>query len=196
QSPCAPRAKACYRPVPLVALPTTYPTVGAGELAAAGFRMAIFANQALRAAIVAMRDALGEMRRTGTAASVEERIAPLEEVYALVGVPELRANEQRFLFAGDEAPRAVILAAGFEPQLLPLIQDRPKAMLEVKGRSILERQVEALRRCGVRDIVVVRGYRKERISLPGLRFVDHDPFAEPGAVGSLFGAARGLAGRS
>src|SRR5438128_2408732 len=122
----------------------------AAELAAAGFRMAIFANQALRAAIVAMREVLGEMRRSGTAASVEERIAPLEEVYALVGVPELRANEQRFLFAGDEAPRAVILAAGFEPQLLPLIQDRPKAMLEVKGRTILERQVEALHHCGGR----------------------------------------------
>ncbi len=104
-------------------------------------------------------------RRSGTAASVEERIAPLEEVYALVGVPELRANEQRFLFAGDEAPRAVILAAGFEPQLLPLIKDRPKAMLEVKGRTILERQVGALRHCGVRDVVVVRGYKKERVSL-------------------------------
>src|SRR5437867_9999897 len=187
-------AEAWDRPVPLVAVPTTYPTVGAGELAAAGFRMAIFANQALRAAIVAMRDALGEMRRTGTAASVEERIAPLEEVYALVGVPELRANEQRFLFAGDEAPRAVILAAGFEPQLLPLIQDRPKAMLEVKGRTILERQVEALRHCGVRDVVVVRGYKKKRVSLPGLRFVDNDRYAETGEVGSLFGAERELDG--
>jgi len=134
------------------------------------------------------------MRRTGTAASVEERIAPLEEVYALVGVPELRANEQRFLFAGDEAPRAVILAAGFEPQLLPLIQDRPKAMLEVKGRTILARQVEALQHCGVRDVVVVRGYRKERIALPGLRFVDNDRFAETGEVGSLFGAERELDG--
>ena len=187
-------AEAWDRRVPLVAVPTTYPTVGAGELAAAGFRMAIFANQALRAAIVAMRDALGEMRRSGTAASVEERIASLEEVYALVGVPELRANEQRFLFAGDEAPRAVVLAAGFEPQLLPLIQDRPKAMLEVKGRTILERQVEALRHCGVRDVVVVRGYKKERVSLPGLRFVDNDRYAETGEVGSLFGAERELNG--
>src|SRR5213083_963181 len=187
-------AAAWDRPVPLVAVPTTYPTVAAAELAAAGFRMAIFANQALRAAIVAMRDALGEMRRSGTAASVEERIASLEEVYALVGVPELRANDQRFLFAGDEAPRAVVLAAGFEPQLLPLIQDRPKAMLEVKGRTILERQVEALRHCGVRDVVVVRGYKKERVSLPGLRFVDNDRYAETGEVGSLFGAERELDG--
>src|SRR5436309_3331086 len=126
------------------------------------------------------------------ARTVEERIAPLEEVYALVGVPELRAHEQRFLFAGDEAPRAGILAVGFEPQVLPLIQDRPKAMLEVKGRTILERQVEALHHCGVRDVVVVRGYRKERIALPGLRFVDNDRFAETGEVGSLFGAEREL----
>src|SRR2546422_10705467 len=97
--------------------------------------MAIFANQALRAAIVAMREVLGEMRRSGTAASVEERIAPLEEGYALVGVPELRANEQRFLFAGDEAPRAVVLAPGFEPHVPPLLQDLPKALLERMGRT-------------------------------------------------------------
>ncbi len=65
---------------------------------------------------------------------------------ALVGVPELKANEERFLFAGARPPRAIILAAGFEPQLMPLIQDRPKTMLEVKGKTILERQVEALAR--------------------------------------------------
>src|SRR5207244_8863735 len=114
-------AAAWDRPVPLVAVPTTYPAVAAAELAAAGFRMAIFANQALRAAIVAMRDVLTELRRSGTAASVEERIASLEEVYALVGVPELRANEQRFLFAGDDPPRPVLLAPALQPHLPPPI---------------------------------------------------------------------------
>jgi phosphoenolpyruvate phosphomutase len=153
--------------------------------------MAIFANQALRAAIVAMREALRDMRRHGLA-SVEARIAPLEDVYALVGLPELKANEQRFLFAGDEAPRAVILAAGFEPELLPLIQDRPKAMLEVNGRTILERQLAALGRCGVRDVVVVRGYKKEQIAIPGVRVVDNDRFAETGEVASLFCAEADL----
>ena len=176
------------RPAPLVAVPTTYAGVTAEELRGAGFRMAIFANQALRAAIVAMRDTLATLRSTGTASSVGDRIVSLEEVYALVGVPALKANEQRFLFAGDEAPRAVILAAGFEPQLLPLIADRPKPMLEVKGRPILARQVESLRRCGVRDIVVVRGYRKERVEVADVRFVDNDRFAETGELYSLFGA--------
>lgn len=180
--------------VPLVAVPTTYPSVGTDELAAAGFRLAIFANQALRAAIVAMRDALVTMRQTGRVASVEEGIAPLEEVYRLVGVPELKANEKRFLFASGAAPKAVILAAGFEPQLMPLIQDRPKAMLDVKGRTILERQVGALNRCGISDVVVVRGYKKEQVDVPGVRFVDNDRFGETGEVYSLFRAEESLRG--
>ncbi len=180
--------------VPLVAVPTTYAGVGLDELSAAGFRMAIFANQPLRAAIVAMRDALRTLRETGRASSVDDRIVPLEEVYRLVGVPELKANEQRFLFAGAEAPRAIILAAGFEPQLLPLTQDRPKTMLEVKGRTILERQVEALGRVGIRDVVVVRGYKKEQVTAPGVRFVDNDQYAETGELHSLLKAEADLDG--
>src|SRR5262249_12511058 len=95
---------------------------------------------------------------------------------------------------GGEAPRALILAAGFEPQLMPLIQDRPKTMLEVRGRTILERQVSTLRGCGVRDVVVVRGYRKEQVTVPGIRFVDNDRFAETGELFSLFQAGAEIDG--
>jgi len=182
------------RAVPLVAVPTTYAGVGLDTLAAAGFRLAIFANQPLRAAVVAMRDVLRRLRESGTAASVDDRICSLDEVYALVGVPELRANEQRFLRAGAAPPRAVILAAGFEPQLMPLIADKPKTMLEVGGRSILERQVESLGRCGIQDTVVVRGYKKDRVRAPGVRFVDNDRYAETGELYSLLRAERELSG--
>src|SRR5262245_52715474 len=180
--------------VPLVAVPTTYPDVGLEDLAAAGFHMAIFANQPLRDAIVAMRDALRRLRESGRASSVDDRIVSLEEVYRLVGVPELKDNERRFLFAGAEAPKAIILAAGFEPQLLPLTQDRPKEMLEVKGRTILERQIEALGRVGIRDVVVVRGYKKEQVVAPGARLVDNDRFAETGELYSLLCAEEHLSG--
>jgi phosphoenolpyruvate phosphomutase len=187
-------AAAWDRDVPLVAVPTTYPTVGTADLEAAGFRMAIFANQALRAAVVAMRETLADIRRSGRAAGVEGRIATLEEVDALVGVSELEANEQRFLPGGSAPPRAVILAAGFEPQMMPLIRDRPKTMLDVRGQTILERQVAALERCGVRDVVVVRGWMKERIALAGVRVVDNDRFRDTGEVYSLFQAADALTG--
>jgi phosphoenolpyruvate phosphomutase len=176
--------------VPLVAVPP--PDVGPDELS--GRFRSHLANQPLRAAIVAMRDALLRLRESGRASSVDDRIVPLEEVYRLVGVPELKANERRFLFAGVEAPKAIILAAGFEPQLLPLTQDRPKTMLEVKGKSILERQVEALGRLGIRDVVVVRGYQKDQVTAPGVRFVDNDRFADTGELYSLFCAETELTG--
>jgi phosphoenolpyruvate phosphomutase len=180
--------------VPLVAVPTTYPDVSTDELARSGFRLAIFANQSLRAAIVAMRDALRRMRETGKVAAVESDIAPLEEVYRLVGVPELKANEKRFLFAGPEAPKAVILAAGTDTQTLLPDQDRPRVMLDVKGKTILERQVQALQAAGIRDVTVVRGYKKEQVRVAGARLVDNDRYRETGELYSLFRAEDVLAG--
>jgi phosphoenolpyruvate phosphomutase len=175
-------------PVPLVAVPTTYPAVTPAELLASGFRLAIFANQTLRGAILAMREVLGRLRAAERADAADDRIVPLDEVYRLVGVPELKANERRFLFAGTKPPRAIVLAAGYEPELMPLISDRPKTMLEVRGRSILERQVDTLGSFGIRDVVVVRGYKKDQVTVPGIRFVDNDRYRETGELHSLFQA--------
>ena len=181
-------------PVPLVAVPTTYPSVTVEELAAGGFRLAIFANQPLRAAIVAMRDCLRRMRETQTIASVEADIVPLDEVYRLVGVPELKANEKRFLFAGPVPPKAVILAAGTDTQTPLPDQDAPRVMLDVKGKTILERQVESLQKAGIRDVSVVRGYKKEQVRVAGARLVDNDRYGETGELYSLFCAEDALGG--
>ena len=179
---------------PLVAVPTTYGSVETSELLAAGFRLAIFANQPLRGAIAAMREVLATLKATARVDSVDDRIVPLEDVYTLVGVPELKANEKRFLFQGVKPPRAIVLAAGFEPQLMPLIEDRPKTMLEVKGKSILERQIETLAGFGMQDVVVVRGYQKEQVALNGVRYVDNDRYRETGELHSLFLAESELEG--
>jgi phosphoenolpyruvate phosphomutase len=180
--------------VPLVAVPTTYPGVTVAELAAKGFRLAIFANQPLRAAIVAIRDCLIRMREARSIAAVEPDIVPLDEVYRLVGVPELKANEKRFLFAGPEPPRAVILAAGTDTQTPLPDQDAPRVMLEVKGKTILERQVESLHAAGIRDVTVVRGYKKAQVRVGGARLVDNDRYAETGELYSLFRADDALGG--
>ena len=181
-------------PVPLVAVPTTYPDVSMEELAGSGFRLAIFANQPLRAAIVAMREVLVRMAETGKVSSVERDIVPLEEVYRLVGVPELKANEKRFLFAGPEPPKAVILAAGTDTQTLLPDQDAPRVMLDVKGKTILERQVESLRQAGIRDVTIVRGFKKDQVRAPGARLVDNDRFRETGELYSLLRAEEALGG--
>jgi len=59
--------------------------------------------------------------------------------------------------------QAVILAAGEGKRVRPLTRSRPKALLPVANRPIIEYIIEALLENGIRDIVVVVGYRKEQV---------------------------------
>ena len=59
--------------------------------------------------------------------------------------------------------QAVILAAGEGTRLRPLTQNRPKSLLPVANRPILEHLIDSLLKSGIRDIIVVAGYRKEQV---------------------------------
>ena len=59
--------------------------------------------------------------------------------------------------------KAVVLAAGEGMRLRPLTVSEPKVMIPVANRPILEYVVDALVKNDVREIVMVVGYRKERI---------------------------------
>jgi len=59
--------------------------------------------------------------------------------------------------------QAVILAAGEGQRLRPFTVSRPKAMLSIADKPILQFIVEALARNGIRDIIFVVGYRKEQV---------------------------------
>ncbi len=57
--------------------------------------------------------------------------------------------------------RAVILAAGYGLRMVPIGSEIPKALLEVKGEVLIERQIRQLKEKGVKEIYVVVGYLKE-----------------------------------
>src|SRR5436853_5458915 len=59
--------------------------------------------------------------------------------------------------------KAVILSAGKGSRLLPLTADRPKCLIDLSGNSLLEWQLDALQRGGLRDIVVVTGFRDDLV---------------------------------
>jgi len=59
--------------------------------------------------------------------------------------------------------QAVIVAAGLGRRLRPLTNDRPKALLEVGGKSLITRSVENILDRDISDIAVVVGYQKEMI---------------------------------
>lgn len=85
--------------------------------------------------------------------------------------------------------RAVILAAGRGSRMGHLGGDRPKCLIELEGKPLIERQIAALRRGGVDEIGVVRGYRAEMIDFPSLCYFANERWAETNMVMSLATAA-------
>lgn len=59
--------------------------------------------------------------------------------------------------------QAIIVAAGEGTRLRPLTEDCPKALLEVGGKSLITRSIEILHAQGVADIILVVGFREEKI---------------------------------
>jgi phosphoenolpyruvate phosphomutase len=179
---------------PLVCVPTIYKSTRVETLHEAGFKLVIFANHAVRSSIKAMTETLQTLKREMFTGSVEERVVPLERVYALIGVDKMKEQEHAFMPSESPGVTAVILAAGASQGLLPLTEEVPKPMLDIKGKSILERQIEVLNACGVKDVAVVRGYKKEAITLPNVRYYDNDEYATTNEAVSLFRAGKELQG--
>ena len=61
--------------------------------------------------------------------------------------------------------KAIILAAGMGTRLGKYTEDLPKCMLNFNGKPLIEQQVETLRRCGITDITIVRGYMPDKIKI-------------------------------
>lgn len=59
--------------------------------------------------------------------------------------------------------RAVILSAGQGSRLLPLTESLPKCLIDLGGKSMLEWQLEALAGAGIREAVIVTGFRSDRV---------------------------------
>lgn len=61
----------------------------------------------------------------------------------------------------SKAKNAIILAAGYGLRMVPINQNKPKALLTVDGKPLIERQIEQLQEAGITDITIVVGFMKE-----------------------------------
>jgi len=81
--------------------------------------------------------------------------------------------------------KAIILAAGRGTRMKNLTDEVPKCLVELRGKPLLDRQLEALRGAGITEIAIVTGYKNELLSNRGL-VVFHNPrWAETNMVSSL-----------
>lgn len=84
--------------------------------------------------------------------------------------------------------KAIILAAGQGTRLKKYTENLPKGMLEFDKKTIIERQIDTYRRCGISDIIVVRGFAADKIAYPDVRYYENADYAETNMVESLMAA--------
>lgn len=73
---------------------------------------------------------------------------------------------------------AVIMAAGTSSRFAPLSYERPKALIEVRGEVLIERQIRQLREAGIGEIIVVTGYKADKFAYLADKFgvtLAHNP---------------------
>lgn len=170
---------------PVVIVPTKYYSTPTDVFREAGFSLAIWANHLLRAAIVAMRDTAETMFREESLISVEDRVAPVKEIFRLQGASELQEAEERYLPERGEDARVIVLAASRGAALGELTEDKPKTMVEVQGKPLLSHIVSAYNGAGIKRLTVVRGYAPEAVDLQGVGYVDNPDYAATSELVSL-----------
>ena len=86
--------------------------------------------------------------------------------------------------------KAIIVAAGPGSRLNPFTKEKPKCLLKVGSKTILERALDAIRKNGVNDIIIVRGHKKDSINHPDIRYYDNPNYLENNILTSLFYAEK------
>lgn len=91
-------SRAWKGPVPLVIVPNAYPELDASRIHALGnIRMTIYGNYGIRAATTAMQNAFRRIIADGGVQNVHKDIVPVEEIFRLQKMDQVKADEKRFL---------------------------------------------------------------------------------------------------
>ena len=170
---------------PVVIVPTMYYETPTETFSRAGISMVIWANHNLRASISAMRDVCRKIYGEQGLVAIEGEITSIQDVFELMGNQELAEAEKRYLTSTKKETHGIVIAASRGGKLGDLTEDQPKCMVDIRGKPLLRRLVSTLKKGGVRNVTVVRGYKKEKIDLPSITTVDNDSYDTTGEAYSL-----------
>ena len=87
--------------------------------------------------------------------------------------------------------QAIIMAAGIGSRLGSLTDDKPKAFLEIKGKKLIEINLDVLKSFGITDIIIVTGYMCEKFEeltkdMPGVKCVFNPFYEMVNVLGSFY----------
>jgi len=186
------------RKTPLIVIPTTYPKVKTDELKSMGVKMVIYANQGIRSAIKAMEETFTEIKKKGGLGTVDDRIAPLRDVFELQGMSQMKDSEKLYLKKSGETVKSIIPAAGdpsYEKSMREIVKDYPIAMIDINGKSILQRNVDTFNKLNISDITVITGYNANKFDVEGVSYIENKNFAKTTEMDSIMMALENATGK-
>ena len=90
--------------------------------------------------------------------------------------------------------KALIVAAGLGSRLKTHTKNLPKCMLDFGGKTLLERQLDAYKKCNINNISLIRGYKKEKINYKGINYYDNKDYKNNNILNSIFYAEKNING--
>ena len=86
--------------------------------------------------------------------------------------------------------KAIIVAAGIGSRLGDLTKDLPKSLVNVNGKSILERQIKIFNKFGINDIIIIRGPHKDKFNFENVTYVEDTDVSNHDLLGSFMAAEK------
>jgi|TARA_B110000495_G_scaffold49438_1_gene41376 choline kinase len=90
--------------------------------------------------------------------------------------------------------KVIIIAAGSATRLGKLSEKKPKCLLEINGKSILQRQIELFKKYGIDDIIIITGPHK-KFGIDNVTYVEDLNYPDHDVLGSLMAAESFLNGK-
>jgi phosphoenolpyruvate phosphomutase len=168
----------------LVCVPTTYNQTTEEELSAAGFRIIIHANHLLRSAYKAMMETAKTILRNQRSFEADPLCSTVREIFKTVGFLDVKEKDQE----NEQTTNVpvIIPAAGEDPVFKKTLNGKPKAMLEISGKTLLEHQIQTLNNGNLADITVIAGYGRDQIKAEGINILENPDFKNGSMLNSLF----------
>ena len=177
---------------PVVIIPTTYYKTPTNIYKKAGISIVIWANHSLRASIKAIQDVTAHLYKKENLRGFENKISDIDEVFKIAGNEELYQAEKKYL-SEKRNYNAVVIAASKGEQLQHLTKNKPKCMLDIHGKPLLERLTTTLKKDNIGKITVVSGYKSKAIeselNLSNVNIIVNKEYNKNNELYSLYKAA-------
>ena len=133
--------------------------------------------------------ALREMTLKGYSLSwiLQDKTIPRLEIPSLLKCRRSpRRKDDLLSTVSNNITRAIILAAGRGSRMQRHTLNQPKCLIEIKGKTLLMRQLEAIKKVGIKEVAIVTGYQSGRLKEYGNLQFHNSRWARTNMVFSLF----------